>query len=129
LSSDVNYATGNVYVFNVFNESLNVATNGLDIGSGSIDGWASRSDKNPYRPFSASVRRVFNANAAQGSFFNGNNILTLSWPDVQFTASVKVSGPLNQDLLLFIHRDSWRLVDQYGGDVCAGRVSRVEALQ
>jgi hypothetical protein len=125
----VNYATGNVYVFNVFNESLNVATNGLDIGFGSIDGWSSRSDKSPYRPFSASVRRVLNASEAQGNFFNGNNMLSLSWPDDQFTASVKVSTPLNQDLLLFIHRDSWRLVNWFGGDVSSGEVCRVRVPQ
>jgi len=128
MSSD-NTAAGNIYVFNVYSQSMSLSLNGLGISAGDISGWPSNSDKTPYRPFGAAVPRTLNASDSQGKFFNGSNILSILWLDGLYGASVPMSGPLNQDMLLFIDKDSWRLVNQFGGDGLSGSILPAKALE
>lgn len=115
---------GNVYVFNVYSEDLNLSVNGLQISVGAIPGW-SQSGNTRYQPGSAAVPRVLNASDGPGNFFNGNNMLALVWLDGLFMAQIKVDGsqfPLNQDLLVFVSRNQWQLVNQFGTLVGNGQV-------
>lgn len=124
-----NTAAGNIYVFNVYSQTLSLSTNGAPISAGDISGWPSNTDKTPYRPFGAAVPRVLNASDGQGKFFNGTNLVSILWLDGLFGASIKISGALNQDMLLFIDRDSWRLVDQFGGDINSGSILPASLLE
>ena len=118
---------GNVYVFNVFSETLNLATNGNEAGS--LPGWSTGNPR--YQPSSIPVARTLNASDGPGKFFNGRNDLVLQWDDGLFTASVLVNGsmiPLNQDLLLFLARTQWELVSQYGEVLQTGPVLPMQAI-
>jgi len=115
---------GNVYVFNVFSEDLVLGINGLQISAGTIPGW-SQSGNTRYQPSGAAVPRVLNASDGPGNFFNGVNQLTLEWIDGLFVAQIKVDGaqfPLNQDLLVFVSRNQWQMVNQFGALVGNGPV-------
>jgi hypothetical protein len=122
--------TGSVYVFNVFNETLTLSTNGNTVQAGDIPGWSDgATDK--YRPNGIAVPRTLNATEGPGHFFNGTNQLTIQWVDGLFFAVVPLNGaayPLIQDLLLFIDRTKWRLVNQYGSEVESGQVISATSL-
>jgi len=118
-------AAGNVYVFNIYSEDLNLSVNGLPISVGTIPGW-SQSGNSRYQPSSGTVPRVVNASDGPGNFFNGNNMLALNWLDGLFMAAIKVDGgqcPLNQDLLVFVSRNQWQMVNQFGVLVADGQVA------
>jgi len=118
---------GSVYVFNVFSETLSLSTNGMPIKAGDIPGWFSNATPK-YRPNAVAVPRTLNASEGPGKFFNGKNSVAISWPDGPFAAQVAIDGrefPLIQDLLLFIDKNTWRLVTQYGVEVENGPVMGV----
>ncbi|WP_041798312.1 hypothetical protein [Rhodopseudomonas palustris] len=121
---------GSVYVFNVFSETLTLSTNGVTVKDGDIPGWFT--DASPkYRPNAVAVPRVLNASEGPGKFFNGTNRLTIQWADGLFGASVAIDGaafPLIQDLLLFIDRNKWQLVNEYGVEKDTGQVIGAAAL-
>jgi hypothetical protein len=127
----LNTAAGNVYVFNVTSQDLNLSTNGMSTSGGTISGWT-QSGTNKYQPNVQAVPRVLNASDSPGKFFNGTNNLALSWIDGLFMAVVKIDGtqiPLNQDLLLFIERNKWQLVNQYAVEVANGDVTAMSVLR
>jgi hypothetical protein len=108
---------GNVYVFNVYSQTLTVSINGLQIESGDIPDWSTGTGGARYRPNAAAVPRVLNASDSPGKFFNGPNNVTLSWLDGLYVANVRIDGgslPLNQDLLLFVSKHpawaAWRSI-------------------
>jgi len=116
---------GNVYVFNVNGEDMNLSTNGLSTNGGTIPPW-SQSGGNRYQPGGQAVPRTLNASDGPGKFFNGRNALGINWPDGLYGAQVQIDGsqfPLNQDLILFITRNSWQLVNQYAVQVASGQVT------
>ena len=118
---------GSVYVFNVYSETLTLSTNGMNVRAGEIPGWFTNAAPK-YRPNAVAVPRTLNASDGPGKFFNGRNSLTLSWADGLFGAQVQIDGsqfPLFQDLLLFIDKNTWRLVNQYGIEVESGPVLSV----
>jgi hypothetical protein len=118
---------GSVYVFNVYSETLTLSTNGMTVSAGEIPGWST--DAVPkYRPNAVAVPRTLNASDGSGKFFNGRNSLTISWADGLFGAQVQIDGnqfPLMEDLLLFIDKNTWRLVNSYGVEVASGAVISV----
>ena len=119
-----NTAPGNVYVFNVNSQDLDLSLNGKDIDPGTISGWAN-SGATKYQPNVAPVPRTLNASEGRGKFFNGNNALSLQWIDGLFFAQVRVDGsvlPLNQDVLLFIEKNKWQMVNQFAVEVGSGDV-------
>ncbi|KIZ47288.1 MULTISPECIES: hypothetical protein [Rhodopseudomonas] len=115
---------GSVYVFNVYSETLTLSTNGATVAAGAIPGWFTNATPK-YRPNAIAVPRTLNASDGPGRFFNGKNALTISWADGLFAAQVPIDGksyPIIQDLLLFIDKNSWSLVNQYGIEVENGPV-------
>ena len=120
-------AIGSVYVFNVCSETLSLGTNGMSVGAGEIPGWFT--DAAPkYRPNGVAVPRTLNASDGPGKFFNGRNSLTISWADGLFAAQVQIDGrvfPMVDDLLLFIDKNTWRLLNSYGTEVGSGAVMGV----
>lgn len=126
-----NTAPGNVYVFNVTSQDLNLSTNGGATGGGTIPAWTQSGDKK-YQPNVQAVGRKLNPSEGQGYFFNGTNSLSLAWLDGLYFASVKIDGgmfPLNQDLLLFVERNRWQLVDQYAVQVATGDVTPAQQVR
>jgi hypothetical protein len=122
---------GNVYVSNVNSESLDLSVNGMRTSGGTIPGWA-QSGTSKYQPGIQAVPRVLNASDGAGKFFNGNNNLALNWIDGMFFASIQIDGsqlPLNQDLLLFVTRNKWQLVNQYAFQIGSGDVTSMSLLQ
>ena len=115
---------GSVYVFNVYSETLTLSTNGANVSAGEIPGWFTNAVPK-LRPNAVAVPRTLNASDGPGKFFNGKNSLTISWADGLFGAQVPIDGrqfPMVEDLLLFIDKNSWRLVNQYGIEVDSGSV-------
>lgn len=115
---------GSVYVFNVYSETLTLSTNGQPIAAGEIPGWFVKASPT-YRPNAVAVPRTLNASDGPGKFFNGKNSLTISWADGLFGAQVLIDGkqfPMIEDLLLFIDKNTWRLVNRYGMEVESGPV-------
>jgi hypothetical protein len=115
---------GNVYVFNVSGQDLSLSVNGMQTRGGPIAAW-SQSGAGKYQPSVQAVPRVLNASDGAGQFFNGNNSLMLQWPDGAFSAQVRLDGnalPLNQDVLLFVERNAWQLVNQYAVQIAGGQV-------
>ncbi|MBR1304297.1 hypothetical protein JQ585_13515 [Bradyrhizobium sp. U87765 SZCCT0109] len=124
--------SGNVYVFNVYSQQLTLGLNGITVGAGTIPDWLSGTGNLRYRPNGVAVPRCLNPSDSPGKFFNGRNSLTMTWLDGLFVASVAIDGssvPLNQDLLLFINRSAWDLVNQFGVRVSAGTVLALGELQ
>jgi len=120
-------AIGSVYVFNVCSETLALSTNGMTVGAGEIPGWFTNAVPK-YRPNGVAVPRVLEASEGPGKFFNGRNSLTVSWADGLFAAQVLIDGrvfPLIEDLLLFIDKNTWRLLNGYGTEVGSGAVMGV----
>jgi hypothetical protein len=120
-------AIGSVYVFNVCSETLALGTNGMAVGGGEIPGWFANAAPK-YRPNSVAVPRTLNASDGPGKFFNGRNSLTISWADGLFAAQVRIDGrvfPMIEDLLLFIDKNTWRLLNGYGIEVESGAVMGV----
>ena len=118
---------GSVYVFNVYSETLTLSTNGLPVAAGEIPGWFTAASPK-YRPNAVAVPRTLNASDGPGKFFNGKNLLTISWADGLFGAQVLIDGkqfPMIEDLLLFIDKNTWRLVNRYGIEVESGSVLSV----
>jgi hypothetical protein len=116
---------GSVYVFNVNSEDMSLGINGVSTSGGTIPAW-SRSGGNQYQPASQAVPRTLNASDGPGKFFNGRNALAISWPDGLYGAQVQIDGgqfPLNLDLILFVTRNSWQLVNQYAVQVASGQVT------
>jgi hypothetical protein len=115
---------GSVYVFNVYSETLMLSTNGMSVSAGEIPGWFTNAAPK-FRPNAVAVPRTLNASDGPGKFFNGKNWLTLSWADGLFGAQVPIDGgqfPMVEDLLLFIDKNTWRLVNRYGIEVGSGSV-------
>jgi hypothetical protein len=108
---------GNVYVFNMSNQALNLIANGGGVSG--IQGWSSG-----YQLNGRAVPRA--PGAGPGQFGNGSNQLVLAWADRQGSAEVGIDGnacPLFLDLLLFVERNQWQLVDQNGNFIAGGGVS------
>jgi hypothetical protein len=111
---------GNVYVFNVASEDLQLVINGQAAG-GRIAGWSGGQDR--YRPNGCAVPR--NRNPQGGTFGNGPNQVILDRPGSQSTAQVAIDGariPIGQDLLLFVARNQWQLVGDFGDVLASGPV-------
>lgn len=129
--NDPKTAAGNVYVFNVFSQDLTLATNGLSVAGGIIPAWTmSGTDK--YQPNVQPVPRKLNASDGPGNFFNGTNALSINWLDGLFIASVPINGaafPMNEDILLFIERNKWQLVSQFGVFISSGDVLAAGTLR
>ncbi|MGO4717411.1 hypothetical protein [Bradyrhizobium sp. 2TAF24] len=124
--------SGNVYVFNVCSQTLVLSINGMQISAGQIPDWLSNAGNSKYRPNVVAVPRTLNASDGPGKFFNGRNGLMISWLDGAFAALITIDGsglPLNQDLLLFINRTNWQLVNQFGIQVSSGAVTPLEWLR
>lgn len=127
---DANAAAGNVYVFNLTSQDLNLSTNGAPTSGGTVPGWGQGGNK--YQPSLQAVPRKLNASDGPGNFFNGANYLSLVWLDGLFLAYVKIDGsqlPLNQDLLLLVERNQWQLVNQYAAVVASGDVTPASLLR
>ena len=121
---------GNVYVFNLTSEDLNLSTNGAPTAGGTIPGWGQGSSQ--YQPSLQPVPRKLNASDGPGNFFNGANSLSLNWIDGLYFAYVRIDGsqlPLNQDLLLLVERNQWQLVNQYAVTVASGDVTPAQLLR
>ena len=115
---------GNVYVFNVSSQDLLLGINGGQTGGGAIAAWPP-GGPDQYRPNVQAVPRTLNASQGRGTFFNGANALSLEWLDGLFLAQVTIDGgalPLNQDVLLFVARNSWQLVNQFAVQIASGPV-------
>ena len=120
-------AIGSVYVFNVCSETLTLGTNGMTVGAGEIPGWFTNAVPK-YRPNGVAVARTLDSSDGPGKFFNGRNSLTVSWADGLFAAQVLIDGrifPMIEDLLLFIDKNTWRLLNGYGTEVGCGAVMGV----
>lgn len=110
--------SGKVFVFNVCGESLMLAVNGAEAAS--ISGWSQG-----YQPVSAAVPRAPGPGQVAGSFVNGSNDLALRWPSGGHSAKIQIDGamfPPYQDLLIFVTRNQWQLVNGVGVLVTTGFV-------
>ena len=109
---------GTVYVFNVTFETMNLNLNGMPAAT--ISGWSQ------YQPQVAGVPRA--ANPDPGQFCNGANHLTIQSSDgTMANAALQIDGntnPVSENLLLFITRNTWRLVNAYGTEIGGGQVTR-----
>lgn len=122
-------AAGNVYVFNLNSQDLDLSINGAPAG-GTVAGWAQSGNK--YQPGIQAVPRKLNASDGRGNFFNGTNSVMLSWIDGLYFAQVQIDGtqlPLNQDLLLIVERNRWQLVNQFAVEVASGDVTPAQLLR
>ncbi|MCH7861654.1 hypothetical protein ACQKOH_12660 [Sphingomonas sp. NPDC092331] len=131
MEATANTAAGNVYVFNMTSQDLNLSANGLSTAGGTIAGW-SQSGAGMYQPRSQAVPRRLNASESPGCFFNGTNSLALMWIDGLYFATVRIDGrmfPLNQDLILLITQNKWHLVNQYAVEVAEGDVLPMTGLR
>lgn len=116
---------GNVYVFNVNSQAMNLSLNGLSIAAGGIPGW-SQSGGSPYQPAGGAVPRTLDASDGPGKFCNGANYLTIVWPNGMFEAQIRIDGsqtPLNQDLMVFVGLNQWQLLNQYAIQIGSGAVN------
>jgi hypothetical protein len=117
-------ANGNVYVFNVFSETLALSPNGLSAGT--VAGYGTN-----YVPAVLKVPRVLNPNEAPGKFYNGSNRVILNWDSGLYSCMVPISGdqfPITIDLLLYISRNTWTMYNTYGVRVETGEVQGGPAL-
>ena len=116
-------SAGNVYVFNIPSQDLDLSVNGAPIPSGTIQGWSFSNPK--YQPTAAAVPRTLNASDGRGKFFNGKNALSMQWLDGLFFTQIRLDGnllPLNQDVILCIQKNRWQLVNQYAIEIASGDV-------
>ncbi|APV48310.1 hypothetical protein BWI17_00600 [Betaproteobacteria bacterium GR16-43] len=119
---------GSVYIFNVCSSTLNVSLNGLPVLA--LPGWERRGPS-MYQPGGGTVPRSASASEGSRNFLNGNNWLGLTWEDGQSFVQVGIDGtalPLNMDILLFVQRNKWRLVDQYGNERASGDITRADSF-
>lgn len=126
---------GAIYVFNVYSQDLVLSLNGGPaMGTGNIPGWTTGTGLK-YRPDGLKVDRALNENEGTGKFWGpmkgpGINQLLLNWLDGTYYATVKVKKALNADLLLFIYRDKWTLVNVDDGTVAdSGDVTEKAAME
>ena len=129
---------GAVYVFNVYSQDLILSCNGgLAQGTGAIAGWGAGGDGSlKYEPNGLKVDRVLNQSDGLGQFWGpsenrpGINNLALNWGDGAYLATVKITKSTNADLLLFIYRNTFSLVNVDDGTVIdSGSVTSEVALQ
>lgn len=128
---------GAVYVFNVYQQDVSVSLNGgLAQGTGAIPGWTTTGTGLKYQPQGLKVDRVLNKSDGLGQFWGpadarpGINQVVLNWGDGAFYATVTINKATNADLLLFIYRDKWTLVNVDDGTVIAsGDVTSDVALK
>ena len=117
--------TGNVHVFNLTDQELELVLNGAKAPCGPIAGWSSGGAE-PYRPNSGAVPR---STSMQGGVFGPSGVtnhLAMHWPDGTFVAHLQIESslPLRDDLLLLIGRNQWQLVTPFGALVSSGPVNR-----
>ena len=117
---------GTVYVFNLFSEAmLSFSPNGMLVGQ--ISGWSKGGSGQPpiFTPFVLKVGRVLNRNEAPGHIANGANDISFVWPSGISGFKMTVDGnlfPITQNLFLYILRDRWFLMDQFGVQRGAGPI-------
>jgi hypothetical protein len=118
---------GTITVFNVFSQDLVLSLNGgLAQGTGAIPGWTLSSGPLKYQPQGLAVDRVLNQSDGLGQFWGpsenqpGVNGLNLNWGDGAYLASVSITKSTNADMLLFIYRNKWDLVNVDDGTVAIG---------
>lgn len=117
---------GTVYVFNLFSETMsNFSPNGQSAGQ--IPGWSKGGSGQPpiFTPFVLKVGRVLNKNEAPGHIVNGSNDVSFIWPSGISGFTMTVDGnlfPITQNLFLYILRDRWFLMDQFGVQRGAGPI-------
>lgn len=110
--------TGSVYVLNASNEDTLVSLNGGDLAT--IAAWSGGS----YTPSVAIAERVLNPSQGQGSFFKGDNAVVLASLSGPRTFTLPVRYPMEQDLILYLLRDHWLLIDQFGAQLNTGPYDR-----
>lgn len=129
--TDVGTEKGQVYVFNVTSQDVTLSLNGGVTDGGVIPGWA-QSGATKYQPAVQPVKRVLNASDGLRRFFNGTNNVMINCDDGMFFAYIKIDGaalPLNQDVLLFIDRTRWHLVNQYAAEIASGDVTPASVVR
>lgn len=114
-------AFGNVYVFNLFNEPLNLDLNGTSAGI--VQGWSGRFQL----AAPLAVPRTRHGSEAAGRFADQTNQLRPRWDSVEGIADVAIGGGGSgvgpaDDLLLFVARNRWRLVHSGGNEIASGEV-------
>lgn len=112
---------GQVYVFNLYSEPLDLSLN--DAPAGLVQGWSGRFQL----AAPLAVPRTRNASEASGRFIDGTNQLRLQWASSTGTAVAVIGGdgitPVD-NLLLFIAQDRWRLLRGNGHEIASGDVTR-----
>jgi hypothetical protein len=118
---------GNVYVYNVYSETLQLSLNGGPAGT--INDWTVASPPPKYQPNCLVVPRTLNSSDGFGKFFQGKdqgghgNQVTVHWMEQPITFEIILDHnlhPLPEDLLLFVTGNSYSLVTQFGGEAAHG---------
>jgi hypothetical protein len=100
-------ATGNVYVFDLFNEPITgFAVAGKSAGT--INAWSPpyASERTPYTPAQLRVPRAKSTSPGQSAI--GDNAVSIPWESFTGRATIKIPDPassavsLNDDLILFV---------------------------
>lgn len=116
-------AFGNVYVFNLFMEPLDIHPNGARAGI--VQAWSGGPRFQLAAPLE--VPRTRHASEATGRFANETNYVRLLWDSFEATAEIAIAGegiaPAN-DVLLFVALNRWRLVLDRGYEIASGEVRR-----
>ncbi len=128
---------GAVYVYNVYSQDLILSCNGGPAqGTGAISGWGNGKDGLKYQPNGLKVDRVLNQSDGLGKFWGpsenrpGINHVNLNWGDGAYLATVTITKSTNADLLLFIYRNSFSLVNvDDGTTIDSGSVTSEATLR
>ncbi|HEU0097439.1 MAG TPA: hypothetical protein VFQ67_01565 [Allosphingosinicella sp.] len=122
---------GKVFIFNLFSQDITVSSNGGIIGK--IPAWSDGSGSvSIYTPSVLVAQRTPNQSDGPGKIANGTNRLQVSRLEQpgRFDFTVDPNPfPTNQNLLLFIALDHWRLVTQFGQIVDEGPINPLTTRQ
>jgi len=125
---------GTITVFNVYVQDLVLSLNGgLAQSTGAIPGWTTASGTPKYQPQQLAVDRVLNQSDGLGQFWGpseghtGVNQLVMNWGDGAFYATVKIDKATNADMMLFIYRNQYDLVNVDDGTVASSGVVTSDA--
>ena len=123
-------AAGSVFVFNVFSEDMDqFSANGKPVGvDPSIPAWSSGPAPPKYAAFGLRVPRTLNKSDGPGKFFNGTNMIIVSWSGEGGILNVTIDGakdPLFEDLALYVFRRNFCLLNSLGEIIQSGAIASV----
>ena len=109
-------AIGQIFVFNLAAEDLEVSLNGAKVGV--ANGWPGpQAPANVFAAGVLAVPRTLNASDDEGKFYKGANEVKLKWEEDPHIITIDLSGPkfpMIESYALYVSSFRYLLMDEYG---------------